>query len=278
MNRKLLTTVVGASILASTLSPAYAANQDVIHLSWNGKDYTSTIGESFVGTPVTVPGDSAERTLKVKNNGPSDGEMRVSIINVDTKGKDDPDQGNFYKDLKLSWKTESGEGSEDFYDLKSNSVIGQYHVAKGEVSDVTIGYDFPVESTSGNTSKVNPRLASFDVLVEIGGDLPDEPVNPTLTPTGGTTPKPSSSTPGTSPSQPNRPDKPGELTAISTHDGGKVVPVPSASTSEPKGVRSETGEEAKEDSRWPIIVVGVGALILAAGLVATLLIRRRKGK
>lgn len=171
-----------------------------VHLSWNGRDHTGVTTQSFLGTPVAVPGDSASRTLLVRNDGPTTGVLRASIVNVelldpdasdvhhaathtDPDGSDadvgDPyrgagDQGDFYEDLVLSWPT----GSASFAELDANGVTPflEAELANGGEVPITLGYELPVDATSGNRANVAPRQASFDVLLEIGGDLPtDQP-------------------------------------------------------------------------------------------------------
>src|SRR5699024_9901321 len=50
---------------------AAAAHSEAVPLSWDGRSYAATTTESFLGTPVTVPGDNASRTLLVRNDGPT---------------------------------------------------------------------------------------------------------------------------------------------------------------------------------------------------------------
>ena len=174
-------------------------HQDVIALSWNGTDYTPVIGGSFVGVPVAVPGDSATRTLLVRNDGPSAGTLNASIVNVKIldpsapdakdKGKDAKDQGNFYDDLRLAWNG----GSANFTTLASRAEteIVEVDVAQGQTVPITIDYRLPIEATSGNRANVSAREASFDVRLSISGDHDRElpgtetaapPTDPAVTP------------------------------------------------------------------------------------------------
>ena len=214
-----IASVLGAAAIAFTAlaAPASAAPapdaKDVIALSWDGDEYTSVIGGSFVGVPVAVPGDSATRTLFVRNDGPSAGTLNASIVNVkildpnapDTKdsGKGAEDQGNFYDDLRLAWNG----GSANFTTLASRpeTEIYDVQVAKGQTVPITIDYRFPIEATSGNKANVSAREASFDVRLTISGDddpdLPGTettapPTDPTATPPS-EDPEPSESHPGT---------------------------------------------------------------------------------
>src|SRR5699024_1738639 len=97
---------------------------EAVQLSWDGSSFASSTLENFFGAPVSVPGDSATRTLLVRNDGPADATLRATIVNVNLlgpgaagvhhhAGHQAPDdsglyvgagpQGNFYDDLHLSW-------------------------------------------------------------------------------------------------------------------------------------------------------------------------------
>ncbi len=168
--RTLATLTIAGLLAFGTATAAEAAPTDTaIQMSWDGSSYSDTTTETFVGFPVTVPGDSTSRTLTVRNDGPTDGTLTVSIVDVDLLTADIPDE--FYDDLRIDWK----RGSSSIKDLAAAGTtrIMEIPLAKGETTPVTIGYDFPVEATSGNKSNVGARQGSFDVLLELGGDATD---------------------------------------------------------------------------------------------------------
>src|SRR5699024_9438539 len=101
------------------------------------------------------------------------------------------DQGNIYDDLRVTWD----DGAASFTELSANgsTEILQISLEEGEQAPITLAYDFVHEATSGNRANVDPRSASFDVLIEIGGDLPDE------VPKEAPPPPPSDDTPGATP-------------------------------------------------------------------------------
>lgn len=161
------TLLAAVLVLMIPAAPAVAAKHSTaIQMSWDGSSYSDTTTESFVGFPVTVPGDSTSRTLTVRNDGPSDGTLRVSIVNVDLL--ETPIADEFYDDLRIDWN----RGSKSIRDLEAAGTtrIMEIPLGEGETTPVTIGYDFPVEATSGNRSNVGARQGSFDVLLELGGD------------------------------------------------------------------------------------------------------------
>src|SRR5699024_8263843 len=188
----LLAGPAAAAPTTAATSPAAAADHsEAVQLSWDGSSYAATTTESFLGTPVTVPGDNATRTLLVRNDGPTDGTLRATIIDVQLLDPDAPDvhhnpehvapddsglytgagdQGSFYADLRVGW----GSGSASMTQLAGNgqTQILQVPLARGEQVPITLDYVLPLAATSGNQANVAERLASFDVLLQLGGDLP----------------------------------------------------------------------------------------------------------
>ncbi|QDB79978.1 hypothetical protein FE251_11765 [Georgenia wutianyii] len=176
--RACLTGALTLLLAATTTGTAQAAYDDVIQLSWDGETYASVLSESFLGEPVTVPGDSASRTVVVRNDGPTAGVLRASVVDVelldpessDTHHATGEDQGSFYDDLVLHWP----DGEATFTELAAAGTTPVLEVVldQGEEVPLALSYELPVDATSGNTANVAPREASFDVLLEIGGTLP----------------------------------------------------------------------------------------------------------
>lgn len=182
-------TAAGAATLAlaTTAAAEPVDYSESIALSWDGVHYTTSTAHNFLGTPMIVPGDASTGTLLVRNDGPTSGTLRASIVNVQILHPEAPDvhhnpdhpgaqpdgEGNFYDDLALSW--EGGSASFTELDAGGRTEILQVDLEEGEQVPITLSYGFGVEATSGNRANVDPRLASFDVLLEIGGDLPAEP-------------------------------------------------------------------------------------------------------
>lgn len=151
---------------------------DTVNIAWDGTPYTTT-SESFVGVPVTVPGDRAVRTLRVTNDGPTAGTVRAWIVDVDLA---DPTVAHtaFYDDLRLAWTTASSHAAASFSTLAATdrTEIGETHVGVGASTDLTIAYEFPTAATSGNRSVDGALQASFDVYLEITGDTGLGPTPP----------------------------------------------------------------------------------------------------
>lgn len=225
-SRGSLTALVLAAAVAAPAGAAMAApgageaeGPEAISLSWDGSVYAASTTESFLGLPVSVPGDTAARTLTVRNDGPRTGVLTAEIVNVELLDPDaadvhhnadheDPDgsgapsgdpyagagdQGDFYDDVTVGWETADGAGSASFsaLDADGGRQIGEIPLDRGEATEVTISYEFPYDATSGNRANVPPRLASFDVVLTIRGDdaaappaRPGRPGRPSLSTTG----------------------------------------------------------------------------------------------
>lgn len=193
---------VAAVALLGPVAPALAAPQadtaaDAIQLSWDGSEYGAVTTESFVGTPVSVPGDHATRTLHVRNDGPTAGTLRAKITDVVLRDPDSPDvhhepghqssdagssggdgdQGNFYDDVELRW--DGGAASLSALAANVETPILEIPLDQGASTEVSIGYFFDASATSGNRANVAPRQASFDVVLTLGGDADPVPVDPT---------------------------------------------------------------------------------------------------
>lgn len=246
--------------------PAHAAEPDPIQLSWNGSDYADTVVESFVGTPVAVPGDSAQRTLYVRNDGPSDGTLAVTITRVELLDPDASLDDSFYDDVIVDWGT--GSGSLTAIDDAGDTSVLTRPLAMGETTEVTIGYDFPVDATSGNRSNVGDRQASFDVVFTLGGDV----VEPTPTPEPTDTPEPPRPTENPEPTESPTPPVPTEsptppAPTPSTVPEPRETVDPGLPSAPPKpGGLSPTGGSA----------TGLAIVGAAAGAVGLLLLKRRR--
>jgi hypothetical protein len=160
---------------AAALSPEWEG--PTVNLAWDGTTYV-TADHSFVGTPVVVPGDRAVRSLRVTNDGPTTGVLRAWVQQVQLL-EPAVDDG-FYDDLRLDWATASATGAASFRQLAQaeRTQIAQTDLGAGESTVVTVGYAFPAGSTTGNRSFVGPREASFVVHLDIRGELPTGPEDP----------------------------------------------------------------------------------------------------
>lgn len=191
--------LTSVAVLGLSASPAMAdpANDAAVGLSWDGSAYGATTTVSYFGTPVSVPGDSATRTLQVRNDGPTAGYLTAKIVNVDLRTPeavdthhnsqhtapdssglygDAGDQGNIYDDIRVNWSAGSASLSE--LNTSVTTQLMRVPIERGAVVPVTLVYEFPVASTSGNQANVDLREASFEVELKIEGDSKPTPELP----------------------------------------------------------------------------------------------------
>lgn len=156
----------GLVIFALGMSAAALSqgSNNAMQLSWDGVHYSSSTSEAFFGTPVIVPGDSARRTLLVRNDGPSDAILRARITDVDlTHDRSD----GFYDKLLIDWST----GQTTMRQLAANgeTTIVDVQLAQGAEFEITIGYHLPEDTVEGNRRGGPARLAGFDVELDLAG-------------------------------------------------------------------------------------------------------------
>ena len=163
-----LAAIVGGGLVLAALGMSAASitqgHDEAIQLSWDGEQYSSSTSEAFFGTPVVVPGDSVRRTLFVRNTGPSDAILRATITNVElTRDRAD----GFYDNLLIDWNT----GQTTMRQLAANgeTTIVDMQLAQGAETEITIGYHFPIDTTQGNRGGGPPRMAGFDVELDLAG-------------------------------------------------------------------------------------------------------------
>lgn len=171
--RALLPSGVAMMVLMVGVSAPAVANQmesdGPLQISWDASDSAPGTAESFFGMPIVVPGDSARRSLTVRNAGPSGGTLTARIVNVELAGTDTG--ASFYDDLEIHW----ADGSASMRELYNNgeTEILQEAMVQGVQTEVALEYLFPRDAASGNYANSPSHQASFDVEFQINGDLPD---------------------------------------------------------------------------------------------------------
>lgn len=161
-------------ILAAALpaAPAFATPapaDDTVEVSLQaGPGSETDLSVPLFLDPTIVPGDQDHRTIVVTNAGELSGTLVATLVNVKLAGdRNDP----YYGELMLAGQPVSA--------LNGNETgLARRTLAPGESTSLDIGYHFPEESMAGNHPQRGAVLVSFDVLVTLSGDLPDEPVSP----------------------------------------------------------------------------------------------------
>ena len=191
MKRRIATLLASGVLLGITAIglPLAAADGGYISLAW-GDDPTNIVWQpgsashamgSFTSDAVVVPGDKAERTLLVRNDGPSAAIATVQFHDVGIDIPDDARNKNLadlvYLTLSLEDKTitptwqQAADGVGDPAELK-------LRVAKGEVFSVTAGYNFPVHETGGRNAGAPSTQLSFGVMITLTEDTGTQPPKP----------------------------------------------------------------------------------------------------
>ncbi|MCL2490305.1 MAG: hypothetical protein FWF36_06240 [Propionibacteriaceae bacterium] len=188
--------ILAAGLLAG-LAPASANAPDPIALAWDAPassmvwvpgQSASAMG-SFVGSPVVVPGDHSERTLHVRNDGPSAATAVVQIVDVSASGASDSVNSDLGSLLHLTWQT-GGTGADMTWrqamEAGDPTWSVQFDVEQGAEFSVTAGYYFPIGSTTGQAGGHSSYVMSFNVRItlteKVGATPPTVGRDPSSTP------------------------------------------------------------------------------------------------
>ncbi|ADG75521.1 hypothetical protein Cfla_2634 [Cellulomonas flavigena DSM 20109] len=247
--------------LLLTVAPAAAASASVdvawtgptLALAWDGSTRASA-ESSFVGVPVTVPGDRAVRGVTVRNDGPTGGTLRAWVEQVDLLDAPSGLDDSFYDDLRLDWHTVTQSGGASFAALADagRTLIAQTHLAQGASTQLQVAYELPAAATSGNRSEVGARQASFVVRVQIQGDTTSPEPTATASPTPGAPDGPG--VPGDSGAGAGVPGDSGAGT------GGGIAAAPRSGAA----ALAITGIDLLRGALLAVVGIGLGSLLLGA--------------
>ena len=195
-----LLAAVSVAVIPCAVTPsAIAAPSDYVQINWDGTttnlDWVggryATSSDSFVGTPVTVPGDFETRTATVKNAGPSAATAVVELIDVTVVTPPDAVNTDLQDCVHIFI-----EANGQTYDATWRQAVGD---KVGETSwstslqvpmegtfSIVAGAYFPVDETRGRTEGHSSQELSFAVRVTMGGDTAQAP--PAAVRTGGHSP------------------------------------------------------------------------------------------
>jgi len=182
---------------SDTLTPI-VTNDDDISLAWDGpitaldwrnKGY-AVAGDTFVGDPVSVPGDRVQRSAVVVNDGPSDAHATVEILDVkatDPKGTvNDELQDCIHliatvddDSYDATWRQAIASADADGVSWEETVPVPQ-----GASFRLSVGMSFPIDETRGRDMGDPSQELSFRVQVVMVGDVPSTPGPPKVE-TGG---------------------------------------------------------------------------------------------
>jgi len=194
MNRRgLMSLAASALVLAAALIglPQAAADSEPIALAWDSE--TSLVWHpgsaanamgSFFGPSTIVPGDKEQRTIWVRNDGPSAATASVAVLNVAITGQNTTASDYLQNTLRLNWKV-NGTGDEMTWReaTRLDTVLfEEFKVAQGDTFALTIGYYFPTSATGGMSTSYHTHRLAFDVRITLTEstetDTPDPPDPP----------------------------------------------------------------------------------------------------
>ncbi|MFE6970446.1 hypothetical protein [Isoptericola sp. NPDC057653] len=271
--------VGGASAAAAaggTAGTAAGEADPAVVLPWDGRaDEVIVVDGALWGRVTVVPGDGDTRSVRVRNDGPTAGELTATIVDAAAlDAADDPTwvDDAFYDDLTINGVPASVLHQKE-------TLIQTTPLAAGESTDVTLTFAFDGHTgnrTGGgydedageivNPDGVGPREFGFDVLLRLAGDAPGPGPEPS--------PDPSPDPSGT----PSEPGDPGPSTPAAPGGGsggqgagGEGVADHRAGVT---GPLAATGGHALGREGW--LLLGAAALVLVAGASAWAA-RRRAG-
>jgi LPXTG-motif cell wall-anchored protein len=151
-----------------------------LSLNWRGNEYASVSG-TFLGEPVSVPGDQSKRTLNVRNDGPCLGNLTVELTNAVTTIPEGAVNLEAEDLITVRWNVQGIRGGRVFSQLVQESPlqVATIPVQQGEVVPVTLGYEFPFEATTGKNMEFPSAVLSFDVSLVLRGDACPGPLQET---------------------------------------------------------------------------------------------------
>jgi hypothetical protein len=138
-----------------------------------------------MGESVVVPGDKAERTAFVRNDGPGPALVTVQIIEVDTS---DAFNRELEDNVHLYWDIAGRSGDVMWSEARNAADEGvsyevTFPIARGATFHITAGYYVPIDATGGrNLGQDSTRLV-FAVKVTLQEDTSPNP--PVVVDTGG---------------------------------------------------------------------------------------------
>jgi hypothetical protein len=145
---------------AMALGPGLAAEaaDDDLVLSLGGDNPGAVLTVPVLGTSVVVPGDERSATLKVRNDGDSEGVLTVDIVDVALDGAPD----GFFDDFLVNGVPASA------LDARDTTVFRQ-SIGAGATASVPLSYEFPAASAEGNVPGPEPGL-DFRVRLTLTGE------------------------------------------------------------------------------------------------------------
>jgi len=189
MKRRLATLLASGILLGTALLGLPSANADSGYISlawgdnptnldWQPGSASHAMG-SFTSDAVVVPGDRVQRTLLVRNDGPS---AAIATVQFHDVGIDIPEGAANQNLPNLVYLFLSLDGNQTINPTWQQAANGvgdpaelKLRVAKGDVFAVTAGYNFPVHETGGRNAGAPSTQLSFGVMITLTEDTSTTP-------------------------------------------------------------------------------------------------------
>ena len=187
MRRRVVTLLASAVLLSASLlgSPLAAADDGYISLAW-GDDPTNLVWQpgtaahgmgSFAPGGIVVPGDRVQRTLMVRNDGPSGAVAYVQFHDVTSSVPDNAPNMNLGDLIYLTLGiNNTAPVSHTWQQVMDDPLELTLKVAQGDVFAVTAGYYFPITATGGNSAGGPSAQLSFGVMITLVEDTSTPPI------------------------------------------------------------------------------------------------------
>lgn len=140
------------------------------HLAWNGNQYT-TAESDFIGARVASPGDRVQRTLRLRNDGPSGATMSVKL-QLAKKTEDTTVNTRLDDAVELFWNVSDVTGHQSYATLLRDGEpeVAEVNVPRGETAIVTAGFEMPAETTDHRNAGAPSTVLDFRVLATMQGE------------------------------------------------------------------------------------------------------------
>jgi MYXO-CTERM domain-containing protein len=220
-------------------------------LNWDAfANSYATYSGTFVGYPISVPGDAAWRTLRLHNQGSCVGTVTVTVFNVmanyppGTVNSELPeiiyiglDAGG--QQVKTTFASVIAQGGE--------RQLAEFAIRENQDMPLTIGYEFPYEETRGRNHGWPSTALTFDVRVDLVTDITCR-ATPSVPPLA-TSASPSGSASRSASSTPRQTFSPLNTSAA-----------PQPNPSSPGGRHPDTGAQIRNVAIWAAALILLGLI------------------
>jgi LPXTG-motif cell wall-anchored protein len=241
-----LLTIVGLGSLSAGAAPTPSPTDALttlwdqptaLSLDWRGRARAIIVGD-FVGEPISVPGDQTWRTLRIRNDGPCDGNLTIDLDDVKAHVPAGAVNTELPDLINLGWNVDGVRTITTFSTIIAaggSERIASRPLARTAEIPLTLGYEFPYDETRGRNWGLPSTELTFAVRITLRGDetcVTPSPDDSSLHPSPSGSGPSSSGTAATSPSL-APPPRVSTSGPSSTASGVSIVPPPRSTSVRP---------------------------------------------